>query len=164
MVNKKISGLITIDQKKTTSPSNAKLNLTNKKLNLDSEIQSYIDYESEKKYFQAPFENLREHLKDESYLTQISVAIIMQAMIDCTAHGNGKYTKKIRKDAREWIFTNGPNFRQTCIEGRILPEFVINKTKELIGITDPTRPSNQNLDITGKQEVFYQYKMKKTYK
>ena len=93
-----------------------------------------IDYSNEKKYFQAPFESLREYSRDESPLVQLNSAIILQSIIDCTAIGESRYTKKIREEARNWIFSNCKDFQDTCINANLYPEFVIKLTKQIMGI------------------------------
>lgn len=97
-----------------------------------SHNHEYLESQNNKKYFQAPFENLREYCKNESSLVKLSSAIIIQAMIDSTAFGNGKGTKKIRSDARNWILGNSCHFKEVCMDANLSPEFVIKITKQLI--------------------------------
>lgn len=93
-----------------------------------------INYTNEKKYFHAPFESLKEYTGHESSLVQLNTAIILQSIIDCSAVGVSKHTIKIREESRNWIFSNCKSFQETCINANLHPAFIINITKQTMGI------------------------------
>jgi hypothetical protein len=80
--------------------------------------------------FQAPFERLK--LYNTSPDINLRKAIITQAIIDATNISDLRDAKKAEIEAKEWIFNNGIEFREICLEAGIEPFFVIKITKAII--------------------------------
>ncbi|MDP4708697.1 MAG: hypothetical protein NWS20_01655 [Rickettsiaceae bacterium] len=80
--------------------------------------------------FQAPFERLKEY--DYSPEVRLYKAILTQAIIDASNIVEAKDAKKLKLEAKRWIFGNSKYFQEVCYNAKIEPGFVIRIAKEAI--------------------------------
>ncbi len=80
--------------------------------------------------FQAPFERL----KGCNYSPEVTLfkAMITQAIIDVTNISQSKESKKIEKEAKDWIFGGGEFFQEICYLAGMEPDYIIKLAKEAI--------------------------------
>jgi hypothetical protein len=84
--------------------------------------------------FQTPFERLREY--NPSPEICLYKAIITQALIDATNNSDGSYSKKLEKEAKEWIFGDSDYFKEVCHNAEMEPDFVVKIVKEAIKLNE----------------------------
>lgn len=79
-----------------------------------------------------PFDRLRSY--DITPEIALRKGIIMQAILDACNSARDSKAKRIRIEAKAWLFGNSDDFRRTCLEADLEPKFVVRIAKEEIKI------------------------------
>lgn len=77
-----------------------------------------------------PFDRLRSY--DINPEIALRKGIIMQAILDACNSGRHPKDKRVRIEAKTWLFGNSEDFRQTCLEADLDPKCVVRIAKEEI--------------------------------
>lgn len=82
--------------------------------------------------FQAPFERIKQYNSCPD--VNLRKAIITQAIIDASNTAKDIASKKIEKEAKNWLFKKNYTFYDTCMEAGMDPCFVRKIAKSIINL------------------------------
>ncbi len=103
--------------------------------------------------FQSPFERLKDYT--DCSMQKLYKAIITQAIIDATNISDDKTPKYVELKAKEWIFGNSDDFKNTAYFANLEPGFVQKIAREAIQL------QQEKTNITSKKFSDHKQEKKK---